>query len=241
MLRILIILFCFLGTAISLHCLFCDSNEKCKNSFDVECPPGTKCYTVKKRGVVTDRGCAHSCEHVINLRSSAICQDCHSDYCNRENVLPHNVDIEHHQNENGEIKTLKEGEGSLSTSKVIKCKEFFDEECPETTKCYTVKKLFFVTDKGCGHCEAITLNPSSFCKDCQDDYCNREIVYPYNVELDQIENGRIKILKEEDGSRIPLVGSIDRQSTNPNWTDIPYPELGISLLNMVHVRTTKFV
>ncbi|EFO88366.1 hypothetical protein CRE_11403 [Caenorhabditis remanei] len=134
MLRILIILFCFLGTAISLHCLFCDSIEKCKNSFDVECPPGTKCYTVKKRGVVTDRGCAHSCEHVINLRSSAICKDCQHDYCNRENVLPHNVDIEHHQNENGEIKTLKEGEGSL-------------------------------TDKGCGHCEAITLNPSSFCKD----------------------------------------------------------------------------
>lgn len=115
MLRILIILFCCLGIVTAIRCLYCDSHKTCKDPFHEECPGKTRCYTVKQKGngLVTDRGCAHSCEKV-HYKPFETCEDCEHDHCNGpKNSVWYNVDIEHYQNDNGEIKIIKEKEGSI--------------------------------------------------------------------------------------------------------------------------------
>ncbi|EYC19741.1 hypothetical protein Y032_0023g689 [Ancylostoma ceylanicum] len=72
-----------IATGAALTCKMCDNYISCANEMSEQCPPHTQCYTIKRHGTVTHKGCAMSCAALPYAVSDAHCTTCnHRDNCN---------------------------------------------------------------------------------------------------------------------------------------------------------------
>ncbi|CAJ0602469.1 unnamed protein product [Cylicocyclus nassatus] len=76
---------CFVSivaTGTALMCKMCDNHITCAHELTELCPPHTQCYTIKRQGRATHKGCASSCA-ALPFAAGAECATCnHRDHCN---------------------------------------------------------------------------------------------------------------------------------------------------------------
>ncbi|WKY03906.1 hypothetical protein Q1695_005128 [Nippostrongylus brasiliensis] len=96
MLRINLMLLSVFATGFALMCKMCDNYISCLNEVSEHCPPHTQCYTIRREGTITHKGCATNCASLAYAVADTHCHTCHHrDNCNDEPSIGQGVELGH--------------------------------------------------------------------------------------------------------------------------------------------------